>query len=56
MRFDYRDFEWIGDDPRDAPSDTQTPESGGRLWEEVRPDFLALIDKTFGEFSPPTLP
>ena len=47
--FDYDDFTWINGDPRsDAPEPPGLHE-GGRPWEEVRPEFLALIDKTFGK-------
>lgn len=45
--FDYDDFTWINGDPRtdrDSPSDLE----GARDWEEVRPEFLGLIEKTFG--------
>lgn len=46
--FDYGDFTWINGDPRrDAPEPPGLHE-GGRPWEDVRPEFLALIDKTFG--------
>ncbi|WP_374274539.1 hypothetical protein [Brevundimonas sp.] len=44
--FDYDDFTWIGDDPRTAP--VEVSDQGARDWEEVRPEFLELIDKTFG--------
>lgn len=45
--FDYSDFIWINGDPgtdRTAQSDFE----GARDWDEIRPEFLALIDKTFG--------
>lgn len=44
--FDYDDFTWINGDPRDhklEPSDLE----GARDWDEVRPEFLAQIEKTF---------
>lgn len=47
--FDYDDFTWINSDPRDDLPETPGLHEGGRSWEEVRPDFLALIDKTFGK-------
>ena len=45
--FDCDDFTWINGDPRterEVPSDLE----GARDWEDVRPEFLALIEKTFG--------
>lgn len=45
--FDYDDFTWINGDPRDhklEPADLK----GARDWREVRPEFLALIEETFG--------
>lgn len=45
--FDYDDFTWTNGDPRTdraSPSDLE----GARDWEDVRPEFLALIEKTFG--------
>lgn len=45
--FDYDDFTWINGDPRNpdaAPADLE----GARDWDEVRPEFMALIEKTFG--------
>lgn len=45
--FDYDDFTWINGDPRDsdpAPADLE----GARDWDEVRPEFLALIEEAFG--------
>lgn len=47
--FDYDDFNWINGDPRNDPLEAPGLREGGRPWEEVRPDFLALIDKTFGK-------
>ncbi len=44
---DYDDFTWINGDPRTdrlSPADLE----GARDWDEVRPEFLALIEKTFG--------
>ncbi len=43
---DYDDFAWINGDPRQdrRPADLE----GARDWDEVRPEFLALIEKTFG--------
>lgn len=42
----YDDFTWIGGDPRTdrLPADLD----GARDWDDVRPEFLALIEKTFG--------
>ncbi|MBU2379773.1 MAG: hypothetical protein KJ824_11470 [Alphaproteobacteria bacterium] len=45
--FDHDDFIWINGDPRTerlSPADFE----GARDWDEVRPEFLALIEKTFG--------
>lgn len=45
--FDYDDFIWLNGDPRTdraSPADLE----GARDWDEVRPEFLALIEKTFG--------
>ncbi len=45
--FDFDDFTWINGDPRKddrGPADLE----GARDWDEVRPEFLALIEKTFG--------
>lgn len=45
--FDYDDFTWINGDPRErdsAPADLE----GARDWDELRPEFMALIEKTFG--------
>lgn len=47
MAFDYGDFQWIGDDPRNDLPELPAAEDNGRPWEEVRPDFLALIEKVF---------
>jgi hypothetical protein len=47
MAFDYDAFEWIGDDPRDNLPEFPLEDGAGRPWEEVRPEFLALIDKVF---------
>lgn len=47
--FDYDDFEWPeGGDPRTVVSEPII-EAELRDWEEVRPEFMALIDKTFGK-------
>jgi hypothetical protein len=45
--FDYGDFTWINGDPRD-PEPEPADLEGARDWDEVRPEFLALIEKTFG--------
>lgn len=45
--FDHDDFTWVNGDPRTdrlSPADFE----GARDWDEVRPEFLALIEKTFG--------
>ena len=47
--FDYDDFTWIGGDPRDDDASRYDLNEIGRPWSEVRPEFLALIDKTFGQ-------
>ena len=47
--FDYDDFTWIGGDPRDDDASRYDLNETGRPWSEVRPEFLALIDKTFGK-------
>lgn len=47
MAIDYDDFEWIGDDPRDVPAEVPDGKEAGRPWSEVRPEWLALIDRTF---------
>lgn len=44
--FEHDDFSWINGDPRlqgNAPADLE----GARDWDEVRPEIVALIDKTF---------
>jgi hypothetical protein len=47
--FDYDDFEWPeGGDPRQDKADYDLDEVG-RPWSEVRPEFMALIDKAFGK-------
>jgi hypothetical protein len=56
VTFDHDAFEWIGDDPREVATEGGTDETAGRSWEEARPEFLALIDKTFSQTSLPTLP
>jgi len=45
---DYDDFTWINGDPRDERVSSYDVNEPGRPWEEVRPEFLALIEKTFG--------
>ncbi|MBX3476613.1 MAG: hypothetical protein KF910_03320 [Brevundimonas sp.] len=47
--FDYDDFTWINGDPRDDDPGRYDLNETGRPWSEVRPEFLALIDKTFGK-------
>lgn len=47
--FDYDDFTWINGDPRHDHASNYDLQEEGRPWSEVRPDFLALIDKTFGK-------
>jgi 3-deoxy-D-manno-octulosonate 8-phosphate phosphatase KdsC-like HAD superfamily phosphatase len=43
--FDYDDYTWIGDDPRDTPVDeTDGDVSGGRPWEEVKRDLRAQLE------------
>lgn len=44
--FDHDDFTWINGDPREDTSEVD--EEGARDWSEVRPEFMALIEKTFG--------
>lgn len=45
--FSYDDFTWINGDPlEEAVSEDLSEE--GRPWSEVRPEFVALIEKTFG--------
>ena len=46
--FDYDDFTWINGDPRDEPAASYDVHETGRAWEDVRPEFVALIEKTFG--------
>lgn len=38
-----------GDDPRDDNAANYDLNEVGRPWSEVRPEFMALIDKTFGK-------
>jgi hypothetical protein len=40
------DLVWIGDDARQDAGDISEDEA--RDWSEVRPEFVALIEKTFG--------
>jgi hypothetical protein len=47
--FDYADFTWINGDPREDDVSSDASQEPGRPWSEVRPEFMALIDKTFGE-------
>lgn len=47
--FDYDDFTWINGDPRDEIAIEPGLHEEGRPWNEVRPDFMALIDRTFGK-------
>ena len=47
--FNYDDFTWINGDPREDDVGTYNLQETGRAWSEVRPDFVALIDKTFGK-------
>ncbi|MBN8552846.1 MAG: hypothetical protein J0L52_08125 [Caulobacterales bacterium] len=47
--FDYDDFVWINGDPRHDDASADDLELGGRSWEEVRPEFEAMIDKAFGK-------
>lgn len=48
--FDYDDFQWPeGGDPREHNAADHDPNETGRPWSEVRPEFMALIDKTFGK-------
>ena len=47
--FDYDDFTWINGDPRDYDASNYDLQETGRPWSEVRPEFTALIDKTFGK-------
>ena len=46
--FNYDDFTWVDGDPRDADASSPGLHEDGRPWDEVRPEFTALIDKTFG--------
>lgn len=48
--FDYDDFEWPeGGDPRSDNAANYDLNEVGRPWSEVRPEFMALIDETFGK-------
>lgn len=47
--FDYDDFTWINGDPRGVHTSNGDLEEEGRPWSEVRTEFVALIDKTFGK-------
>lgn len=47
--FDYDDFTWINGDPRDDDAANYDLQEMGRPWDEVRPELMALIDKTFGK-------
>ena len=47
--FDYDDFTWINGDPRDEDAADHDLQEEGRPWSEVRPELMALIDKTFGK-------
>ena len=47
--FDYDDFTWINGDPHDHDPEEGAAEETGRPWSEVRPEFLALSEKTFGK-------
>ncbi|MDI1327443.1 MAG: hypothetical protein PSV23_11670 [Brevundimonas sp.] len=38
-----------GDDPREEIAANHDLNEVGRPWSEVRPEFVALIDKTFGK-------
>lgn len=47
---DYDDFRWPeGGDPREDNASNYDLNEVGRPWSEVRPEFMALIDKTFGK-------
>ncbi|CAN5458646.1 hypothetical protein BH10PSE1_BH10PSE1_27550 [soil metagenome] len=46
--FDYDDFTWTHGDPREAAPPHQDLNEEGRPWSEVRPEFITLIEKTFG--------
>jgi len=47
---DYDEFEWPeGGDPREDSAANYDLNEAGRPWSEVRPEFMALIDKTFGK-------
>lgn len=47
--FDYDDFVWTNGDPRDPEGPEAGLEEAGRDWEDVRPEFEAMIDKAFGK-------
>lgn len=47
--FDYEDFTWINGDPRDSAPERHGLGESARPWSDVRPEFMALIDKTFGK-------
>lgn len=47
--FDYDDFTWINGDPREDDASKHDLSEAGRPWSDVRRDFTALIDKTFGK-------
>ena len=43
--FDYDDYTWIGDDPRDRRSEAPKGEAPeGRPWEEVKRDLRAQLE------------
>ena len=47
--FNYDDFTWINGDPREDDVSAYDLQEAGRPWSEVRLEFMALIDRTFGK-------
>lgn len=47
--FDYDDLTWLEGDAQDASLHGQTVHETGRPWSEVRPEYMALIDRNFGK-------
>ena len=45
--FAHDDFTWINGDPR-SPAGAPADLEGARDWDEVRPEFVALVEQTFG--------
>jgi len=47
--FNYDDFTLINGDPREDDASAYDLQETGRPWSEVRPEFVTLIDRTFGK-------